>query len=160
MTNQTFRAAAVAALLVASHGLLPASADAQGTSAQRPLPAEAPAAEQASPEAAAPSARPARVRRDRNALSAEEIQASMQTDALGIVRTLRPAWLRSRGTGSLRGPGATVRVYVDGRMAGGVEALRQVPASSIREMRYMDASQATQRYGTDHGAGVIQVTSM
>lgn len=139
MTKKTLRAAAAAALVVASYGLAPALAGC------------ARAAHTSTPPGA-------ELRRDRDALTAEEIQASTHTDALGVVRTLRPAWLRSRGPESFRG-GAGVVVYVDGRRAGGIGSLRELQAAAIRGMRYLDPAEATQRYGTDHAAGVIEVTS-
>jgi hypothetical protein len=52
----------------------------------------------------------------------------------------------------------TVMVYVDGTKMGGVQELKRIPAQDVREIRFLSASDAQQRYGTGHAAGAIQVT--
>jgi hypothetical protein len=93
-------------------------------------------------------------RTDRSVLTLEEITKAGAQDAFTAVQALRPHWLSTRGTNSVRMP-ATVKVYLDGNLMGGVEFLRQITVSSISSIRHMDALEATQRYGLDHGAGAI-----
>jgi hypothetical protein len=96
---------------------------------------------------------------DRNLLTADDIAGRHDPDAYELVRALRPGWLRGgRGVSSLH-LSNTLVVYRDGMRLGGPEALRDVNLESIREMRFYDAIEATQRWGTDHGAGAIYVTS-
>jgi hypothetical protein len=38
-----------------------------------------------------------------------------------------------------------------------VEALRDISVEQIRELRFIDAKDATTRYGTGHTSGVIEV---
>jgi len=96
---------------------------------------------------------------DRNLLTAEDIAARHDPDAYGLVRALRPGWLRgARGTSSVV-TSSSVVVYRDGMRVGGPGALRDIPVESIREIRYFDAIDATQRWGTDHAAGAIFVTT-
>ena len=50
-------------------------------------------------------------------------------------------------------------MHIDGNpQAGGVEALRNLPASEVEEMVYMNAADATTRFGTNYMSGVILVT--
>ena len=93
-------------------------------------------------------------RPDRSVLSIEEIAKSGAQDAYTAVAALRPHWLSTRGTSSIRQP-EIVRVYLDGNLMGGPDFLRQITTSSINAIRHMDALEATQRYGLDHGAGAI-----
>lgn len=109
-------------------------------------------------------------RRTGNVITAEEITASSAPTALELVRHLRPAWLTERGlrgTGGAAAPGATtsqategpagVVVYRDGVRLGMFASLETIPVETIREVRWLNGRDATQRYGTGHGAGAIEV---
>lgn len=109
-------------------------------------------------------------RRTANVITAEEIAASSAPTALELVRQLRPAWLTERGlrgTGGASAPGALtsqategpagVVVYRDGIRLGMFASLETVPVETIREVRWLNGRDATQRYGTGHGAGAIEV---
>lgn len=91
-------------------------------------------------------------------ITAEEVEATNRSTAYDAIRARRPAWLQRRGVQSINLQGDIV-VYVDGTRAGGPEALHQIHVSAIEEVRYFDASSATQRWGTGHGFGAIQVTT-
>ena len=53
----------------------------------------------------------------------------------------------------------TILVYRDGLRMGSPAALRQINVGEIEPISYMDGMAATQRFGTDHGNGVIVVTT-
>lgn len=93
---------------------------------------------------------------DQRTLTVEEMQASGYQDAFSAVQALRPQWLFMRGTTSINSP-ETIKVYLDNSRMGGVDQLRQVPVRSIASIRYMDALEATNRWGLDHGLGAILV---
>lgn len=95
-------------------------------------------------------------RYDRFVISAEEIAAAQQTTALELVRYLRPRWLESRGQDGFRGVTSLV-VYVNGTRTQGLDQLTRTRVGDLREIRYLDAIAATQRFGTGHGAGAILV---
>lgn len=97
-------------------------------------------------------------RADRNVVTAAEIDASSHTDAYALLRALHPQWLRARGTSSLNLQ-ESVKVYLDGSLLGGVDHLRQITTHSLAEIRFMDGPEATQRWGLDHGAGAIVLTT-
>jgi hypothetical protein len=149
------RPAGIAALALGCLFLLPAALHGQETDPAPPtLPAEAPEAvpaEQVDTAAAAePAERPRRVRRNRNRISSDEIDEANQPDALSIVQTLRPAWLRFR-------PEGVIQVYVDGVLAGQLPALANIARGRIVSLEYLSAPDATMRWGTNHRAGAILV---
>ena len=125
------------------------------TNAQAPA---APAAVAVTGEAPVSAPAPAKRKRDSSLITTEEIRESSATTAYEVVSRLRPAWLRKRGESSLSLAG-TILVYRDGLRMGSPEALRQLNVSDIASITYMDGREATQRFGTDHGNGVITVTT-
>ncbi len=90
-------------------------------------------------------------RRDPNLITAAELVDYPTINALDAIRRLRPRWLQGRG--NLR-----PQVVVDGaRMTNLEDALQSVQAASVRTMRYMNASDATMRFGTNYVGGAIEV---
>lgn len=93
----------------------------------------------------------------RQLISEPEIEQSTATNAFDLVRRIRPQWLRSRGQMSIERPSDVV-VYVNGHPHGGSGALNDVHIQSIRQIQFLSAVEATQRFGTDHARGAILVT--
>jgi hypothetical protein len=91
-------------------------------------------------------------------ISREQVIESHQTNAYDVVRALRPGWLRKRGAQSINFDGDIV-VYVDVNRLGGPESLRQISAESVSYIQFIDGPTATQRWGLDHGHGVILVST-
>ena len=46
---------------------------------------------------------------------------------------------------------------MNGQRYGGPESLKQFQAMAIKELRYISASEATNRFGTGHNSGAILV---
>ena len=108
--------------------------------------------------AAGPTGQPVSVV-DRNLITAEEMRAAGYTDAFRAVQSLRPQWLRIRGPTSFSQPEVVIKVYLDGSLMGGPEQLQQITISSISSIRFLDANEATQRWGFDHVNGAILVST-
>jgi hypothetical protein len=88
-----------------------------------------------------------------------QIEASSARTAFDLVNQIRPQWLRSRGTGSIQNPDAGVPVvYVGEVRHGDVESLRGFDPDGIEEIRFINATSATTRYGSGHSGGVIRIT--
>jgi hypothetical protein len=101
------------------------------------------------------TARP--IRGPADLISEGEINAGVYQNALEIVQSLRPAMLRPRGTSSGGGP---VVLYVDNvKMTDVSGGLATVPSSRVREIRFINANDATTRWGTGHASGVILLTT-
>jgi hypothetical protein len=94
---------------------------------------------------------------NRNILTRAQID-QRYTTAYEAVEGLRSNWLNTRGTDSFSNP-SVVRVYMDNVSIGDKESLRNIVMSNIAYIRYFDAAAATQRWGTNHGAGVIYVST-
>ena len=90
----------------------------------------------------------------------DEVESVSTRDALQLVQRLRPQWLQGRGSTSLRSPGATLPlVYLDGVRYGAVESLRQIDSEAVWRVEFLNAPDATNRFGTGHAGGVILVTT-
>lgn len=90
----------------------------------------------------------------------DEVVASHEVNAYDVVRQLRPNFLRSKGTTSVNSGGSELpSVFVDGQYSGDVDALRNVVAGIIKEIRYYSSSDAVTRFGTQYTSGVIAVTT-
>ena len=88
----------------------------------------------------------------------EEIRGAQVATAYQLVARLRPEWLRGRGRVSVRDPTAgAVVVYLNGMRQGGARALDAIVAETVLEMEYLNGQEATTRFGTGHGGGVILV---
>ncbi len=121
----------------------------------------------------APVTPPTRGRRERtnaNLITAAEVARAGGSSGFDVVQLLRPQWFRVRGASTLRTSEVSrgnetldamvqvpIVVYVEGHRVGGPEALRGVSTNQIREMRFVDSREASQRWGSDHGNGAIVV---
>jgi len=95
---------------------------------------------------------------DRSVLTRDEITRGQYRDLYDAVSALRRNWLQTRGADSFNNP-SVVRVYLDNVALGGTEALRNIVPASVVYLKFYDGIAATTRWGTDHGAGVIFVSS-
>ena len=102
--------------------------------------------------------------REANVIVESEIQAraSDASNALQIVQKLRPQMLRGRGLVSpndVTGEASMPKVYVDNVAYGTVDNLSNINASQVKEIRFINARDATTTWGTGHMGGVILVTT-
>ena len=96
--------------------------------------------------------------RNPNVLREEEFSTTTAVDGLALVMEYRPNWLHSRGAVSIMNPNAgELEVYISGVRAGDLNRLREVSIISIRELRFLGAGEAQQKYGVGHAGGVIEV---
>jgi hypothetical protein len=93
-------------------------------------------------------------------------RAADASNALQVIQKLRPQMLRGRGLAVLPNEGRTAaeatgaslpKVYIDNIAYGDLNSLSNVNASQIREIRYLNARDATTQWGTGHLGGVILV---
>ena len=94
----------------------------------------------------------------RNVLTPESWTLDPRGDAHAMLARIRPNWLRARDLDRGVVP-SIVQVYLNGSRMGGVETLRQIQTSGIARIEYMSGIDATVRFGTNHGAGAILVTT-
>jgi ABC-type uncharacterized transport system auxiliary subunit len=97
---------------------------------------------------------------DRNLITADEIAKSNATNAYEAVERLRPAFLRTRGSQSIQNQSPpTPMIYIDGMRYGPLQTLSSVPAIGIVSIQYLNAIEATQRFGFGNEGGAIMVTT-
>jgi hypothetical protein len=94
---------------------------------------------------------------NRNMLTRSQIDQRYNT-VYEAVEALRSNWLNTRGADSFNNP-SVVRVYLDNVSLGDKETLRTIAVSSISYVRWFDGVTATSRWGLNHGAGVIYVST-
>jgi hypothetical protein len=76
-----------------------------------------------------------------------------------VVR-LRPAFIRDRGQTTVLNSSAQTRavVFVNDNEYGPIESLKQFPASRAQEVRFLPGPEATTRFGSAYGSGIILLT--
>lgn len=89
-------------------------------------------------------------------LSASELAGVKVNSAYEAIQKLKPNFLEG-----MRGQDFINRVvYLDGtRLRGGLENLRTIEASSVRQIVFLSAIEASGRYGPGNGAGALLVTT-
>ncbi len=108
--------------------------------------------------AAAPSPAQQTPRRDANVITRAEIeQATWATNAFDLVQRLRPNFLRISGPTNWSGAPQTPLVRLNDQDLGDHGALRQIQPSSVQEIRYYSAPDATAKFGGIRGRPVIHV---
>ncbi len=89
-------------------------------------------------------------------ITRRQIEEANVRTAFEVIYKLQPSWLQTR-VRSARFTVDPIRVYVDDTNRGDVEVLRSLYVDDIREMRHLEASEATTRFGTGHTSGAILV---
>ena len=95
---------------------------------------------------------PGGARRDR--ITADELEGVVEANAYDVISRLRPQWLRRRGRSLLP---AVFRDNI--RVGTDIEALKSIRLENVLELRYLNASDATMRWGTGFTGGVIQIVT-
>ncbi len=96
---------------------------------------------------------------DRDVLTQGDLVEHDFANAYDAIEALRPNWLQTRGPNSLLGTPTEVVVYLNDNKLGGVSTLSQVATPSIVTIRHFDGREATARWGLDHGAGAIVIST-
>ena len=101
-------------------------------------------------------------KRDRDKITREEILNSSQKegDLLQVIRGLRPHFVAApRGVRSMGGGrAAPTALYINGNKMGDLSMLKQILATDVFEVRYMDPSKAENEFGIGHSGGAVLVT--
>jgi hypothetical protein len=96
----------------------------------------------------------------REILTSEEIANTPALNAYEAIQMKRPVFLARAQRRALREsdqPDARPLVYVNGVYFGDVESLRDIPVRQIKEIRFIEANDATRTLGTTNVGGVIFV---
>jgi outer membrane cobalamin receptor len=94
----------------------------------------------------------------RNVITRAEIEGSRANTAWDAVVKLRGNFMASRGANSLLVKvNKEPTVYLDDVEYGNLGTLKQIPATTVAEIRFIEGWNAETKYGPGHAAGVIQV---
>ena len=106
------------------------------------------------------SRKPPGADRNREVITAEEIQSVNARDAYDAIKKLRANFLSYRGRTTINtaAPQEPV-VFVDEQAYGALATLRTIPAAQILEIKLYRAWEATQKFGTGYSGGVIHITT-
>jgi hypothetical protein len=111
--------------------------------------------------AACAPATAARPDRDSRVITADDIERVKANTAYEAIVRLHAEFLSARGQSSIAGADAQREpmVYLDNAFVGRVASLRGISARQIASIRMLRMAEATQKYGTGHTAGVIEITT-
>lgn len=73
------------------------------------------------------------------------------------IASLRPQWLRRRGSATASNPNPVPRVHVDDVLRGGFEELYNLRTQDVEWVELFSPVDATIRWGTGHASGAIYV---
>lgn len=100
-------------------------------------------------------------KRQRERITHQEIAASPQRemDLYQVIRNLRPFYLEApRGVRTLGGSATVLPVVVvDGKRDTGIDALRDIRAMDVEEVRYLDPAKSESEYGPRANGGAVLV---
>lgn len=96
-------------------------------------------------------------RPDRISREQIEAQGTPQEDAYTLVQRLHPNWLRARSSAGFSGDRQLPVVFLNGSRYGELDALRSFQINEIESMQFIGGTDATTRFGTGYGGGVIMV---
>ncbi len=91
-------------------------------------------------------------------ISQEELNASTASNALELIRSLRPEWLVIRDEWSITEPNDLV-VYINAARMGGRASLQEISLGGIETISYFDSRDAYLRWGWGHAHGVILIST-
>lgn len=110
--------------------------------------------------ALAPSAAHAQTKSNRDLITREDIDNSAQKDQdiYAVIRSLRPHFFAApRGVRSMGNSSQKMGLWVDGVHETDINTLKNILASTVLEVRYLDPSRAENEYGTQASAGAVVV---
>lgn len=96
---------------------------------------------------------------DRSGISREELAERSASNLYDVVSAIRPSWLRSTPAAIGRAATTSPLVYIDGRPAGQVDALRSISPQSVEHARHLSASEAQNKYSMSQARPVIDLTT-
>ena len=92
-----------------------------------------------------------------NAITDAEISAAQGiVSVYDAIQRLRPQWITSSRARNM-GTQDQLIVYLDTNRYGSIESLRQFPIGGVTDIKYLNAAEATNRFGTGHSGGAIVI---
>jgi hypothetical protein len=101
----------------------------------------------------------ATARRDPDVITREELaqQSMVSLSAYDAIQRLRPNWLNPRGATSIVAAGSRLPAVLINNTRQNAESLRTLAVSDVESLRFVEARDATTRFGTGYVNGLIEV---
>jgi hypothetical protein len=101
----------------------------------------------------------ARVRRNPNVLTAEELSepSIISLTLMDAIQRLRPNWVRARGATSISAGGDVLPRVMINESPSQLDVLRSLRPSDVTSAEFMSGADATTLYGTGYVNGLIKV---
>jgi hypothetical protein len=97
---------------------------------------------------------------DASVLGEREIADAQVVNVYDAVTRLRPQFIKHRGPTSINLSGQSqMNVYLDDMRLGGLDIMRSTSVGGIRSIRYVNASEATFRWGVNNSGGAILLST-
>lgn len=96
-------------------------------------------------------------RPDRTVITRSDFSGHQFETAYDAVYALRRNWLANREVDDTFSKASERQVYLDNMRMGGLDKLREIRASEVMTITYIDGIQAHARWGMGHDAGVLLV---
>ena len=97
------------------------------------------------------------MRRDPNMLTAEDLAPVVNLSVYDAVQRLRPNWLRPRGATSVSNMGDQMPAVMVDNAFQSIDFRRSLQVTGVNFVRFIDARDATTRYGTGYVNGIVEV---
>ena len=95
-----------------------------------------------------------------NVITQEEIDATEANNVYDVIARLHGNYLNDRGAVSIRSnKHSRAIVFLNDQEYGIPETMRNIPPGRIAEIRYFNGADASARFGSQYGGGVIQLIS-
>jgi hypothetical protein len=91
-------------------------------------------------------------------INESEVEQSTAATAYDLIQQLRPRWLVVASGPTTLGREPEIMVYVNDMKVGGPQNLYDIDVNAIRRVSFMDANEATGRFGLNHSHGAIMVS--
>ena len=98
-------------------------------------------------------------RPDRTVITRADFAGHQFETAYDAVYAIRRNWLANREVDDTFSKASERQVYLDNARMGGLEKLREIRASEVVSITYIDGIQAHARWGMGHDAGVLLIKS-
>ena len=98
------------------------------------------------------------IRRSPDRITAEEMASAGVATVYDAILRLRPDWFTRAAMRNAGGHTDAIQVYYESTHYGTVESLRQLAVGGVQDVKLLNATDATTRFGVGNSGGAILIT--
>ena len=96
----------------------------------------------------------------RNVITQDQIDSSNANNVYELIQRLHGEYLKDRGKISIKtNQHERAVVFLNDHEYGILETMRNIPTSRVGEIRFFTGTEASARFGSQYGGGVVQLVS-